>query len=179
MKRINLIAPTLGIVVLLFWACNGTLVAQCSAPAPVPSLLLVETTGQLQTTGSGFVPITGLEFTLPCAVPATPSQVIAAVVTLDVPNPYATGTDTPGGCFAVFVNDQMINVPACFTYDATIPEHFGRKPTTLVVKINLPTSGPPLTIKGEWQALRGSVVNMDTTSTLSAVIAPVCTACTQ
>ena len=163
---LRLAMRTVGVAVLLFCACNGTLFAQ--GPA---LLLYAETPGQLFTTSGNWTPITGLTLTLPPLTPGAPPS--AALITLNLPDPYATGTNYPGGYFGISVNGAVLTTIACFTTDTQVPQagNTGRRPTTLVVRVNLLPSSSQ-TIQAVWANVRGSTVIMDTTSTLSAVIAP-------
>ena len=133
------------------------------------SLRFASTSGQLSTTGGSWSEITGLVFNIPAAPLGGPAT--TARVTLNVPAPYATGTNTPGGCFGITVNYSVQTTIACFTYDSTAPQSYGRKPTTLVVAVPLQNYNSQR-IAAVWYSVRNSTVMMDTASTLSAVIAP-------
>ena len=89
-----------------------------------------------------------------------------AIITLNVPNPYATGNDIPGGMFGVTVNGKVSPVVASFTYNET-PSSFGRIPTTLVVGI--PLGNTAQTIQAVWAGVRGSTVIIDSPASRSAV----------
>src|ERR1700753_2849695 len=94
--------------------------------------LYAQTDGKQHTTNnSSFTAIPGLSITLPEGVGTT------AVVTLNVPFPYATGNNNPGGTFGVSINGAMSSVIAGFTYNEQQPPASGRVPTTLVVGIPL------------------------------------------
>ncbi|MHC2433025.1 hypothetical protein [Bradyrhizobium sp. USDA 4451] len=122
--------------------------------------LYAQTSGTLSTNSGTFTPIQGLSLTIPEGVGTT------AIVTLNVPNPYATGTDIPGGMFGVTVNGKVSPVVASFTYNET-PSSFGRIPTTLVVGIALGNTAQ--TIQAVWGGVRGSTVIIDSPASLSAV----------
>ncbi len=188
MKRTNLAPLTLGVVVLLFCACKGNLMAQqqCAANAPVPSLILVQSPANLNTTSGVYVPMAGLQFVLcPVVPPASAQPIPVAVITLNVPNPYAIGTNFPGGCFSIAINNQVQDIYACFTTDIQDPNppsnDTGRMPTTLVIQRALPQN---TTLTGDvitavWENVRGDEVVLDSPATLSAVIAPTCNPCRQ
>ena len=92
-----------------------------------------------------------------------------AIVTLNVPFPFATGNDNPGGTFGVSINGVTSTVIAGFTYNEKQPPAYGRVPTTLVVGVPL---GPkPQVIQALWQNVRGSTVIIDSPATLSAILA--------
>lgn len=113
----------------------------------------VQVNGPLQTNSATWTPIPGLTLTFPEGVGTE------AIVILNVPNPYATGNNFPGGNFAIAVNGAVLPMFACFTYDSQQPQAFGRRPTTLVV-------GVPLAMKLQhaqamWSGVRGSTVHID------------------
>ena len=124
--------------------------------------LYAQTNGTLATNSGSFVPIPGLSIALPIGVETL------AMVVLNVPNPYASGNNYPGGTFGIAVNGQVSPVQATFTYNEQNPVSTGRIPTTLVV-------GVPLGIKSQtvtamWFGVRGSTVHLDSPATLSSTI---------
>ena len=132
--------------------------------------LYAQTTGNQQTNSGTFVPIPGLSITLPEGVGTM------AVVTLNVPNPYATGNNFPGGTFGISVDGKVSPVQATFTYNEQVPVSTGRIPTTLVVGVELIANttrkrGDPVgqTVQAVWFGVRGSTVHLDSPATLSAV----------
>jgi hypothetical protein len=122
-----------------------------------------QTSGTLQTNATAPTPIHGLSLVLPEGVQDS------ALVTLNLPNPYATGNNFPGGWFGISVNGTVLPAFAAFTYGVQQPGSFNRMPTTLVVSV--PLGLKPLTIQAVWQGIRGSTVIIDSPSSLSAVIA--------
>ena len=124
--------------------------------------LYVQTTDGMTTNASDWVAMAELSITLPEGVETT------AVITLNVPMPYAEGTDFPGGVFGISVDGQVSPVVASFTYNEQAPGSFGRMPTTLVVGVPLTTSEQ--TVQAVWQGVRGSTVVLDSPATLSAVL---------
>jgi mannose-binding lectin len=126
-------------------------------------IISVQTTGNLSTNSGSWTPIQGLALKLPEGVDVT------ALLILNVPNPYAKGNDYPGGNFAIAVNGTVQPATATFTYNEQVPQSTGRIPTTLCVAVPLGGSGPS-TVTAMWQGVRGSTVNIDSPSTLSAVI---------
>jgi len=125
--------------------------------------LYAQTSGTHQTTSPVFTGFAGLSITIPEGVGTM------AIVTLNVPFPFATGNDNPGGTFGVSINGVTSTVIAGFTYNEKQPPAYGRVPTTLVVGVPL---GPkPQVINALWQNVRGSTVIIDSPATLSAILA--------
>jgi len=119
----------------------------------------VQTSGQLTTNSGSFVPLPGLKLQLPEGVGDV------AIVTLNLPRPYATGNNYPGGIFGISVDGKQVPNVAGFSY--SVQNANNRIPTTLVV-------GVPLTMKHQtvqalWQSERGSTVILDSPCTLSAI----------
>ncbi len=124
--------------------------------------MYAQTAGSHQTTSPVFTPIAGLSITIPEGVGTM------AIVTLNVPFPFATGNDNPGG-FGIAINGVTSTVIAGFTYNEKQPPSYGRIPTTLVVGV--PLGSKPQVIQALWQNVRGSTVNVDSPATLSAILA--------
>ncbi|UGY17435.1 hypothetical protein [Bradyrhizobium septentrionale] len=124
--------------------------------------LYAQTVGTLSTNSSTFTPMQGLTLTIPEGVGTT------AIVILNVPMPYATGTDTPGGTFGIALNGAVSTVTASFTYNDPAPASTGRIPTTLVVGI--PLGNAAQTVQAVWYGVRGSTVIIDSPATLTAII---------
>jgi hypothetical protein len=124
--------------------------------------LYAQTSGTQQTNSGSFVAIPGLSFKIPEGVGT------AALVILNVPNPYATGSNYPGGTFGITVDGTVSPVQAVFTYNEQKPQSTGRVPTTLVVSV--PLAGAAQTVAAVWFGVRGSTVIIDTPATLSAVL---------
>ncbi len=124
--------------------------------------LYAQTTGTQQTNSGTFVPIPGLTLTIPEGVGTS------ALVILNVPMPYATGNNTPGGTFGITVNGTASAVIAGFTYNEPAPTSTGRIPTTLVVSV--PLANAAQTIAAVWQGVRGSTVIIDSPASLSAIL---------
>ena len=123
--------------------------------------LYAQTSGTLTTNSGSFVPIPGLTLTLPEGVNSF------ALVILNLPNPYATGNDFPGGTLGISVNGTVSPVIAVFTYNEAQPVSTGRIPTTLVVAV--PLLNKAQTVQAVWSGVRGSTVHLDTPATLSAI----------
>ena len=128
-------------------------------------ILYKETAGQLETASGSWTPIPGLEFKLP----AVSTNQTTALITLNLPNPYASGSNFPGGTIGIAVNGAVLVNIGCFSSDSQQPQSFGRKPVTLVIQVQL-SSGNTQLIQGMWQNVRNSTVIIDTPATLSAII---------
>lgn len=126
------------------------------------TVLYAQTSGTLQTNAGNFTPIPGLTVSLPEGVD------LIGLIVLNVPNPYATGNNYPGGQFALNINGAISPVQAAFTYNEQQPSSSGRVPTTLVVGVPLNTK--PQVVQAMWAGVRGSTVIIDTPATLSAFI---------
>ena len=124
--------------------------------------LYAQTSGTQSTKSGSFVPISGLTLAIPEGVGTS------ALIILNVPMPYATGNNYPGGTFGITVNGTALDVVASFTYNDQNPGSTGRIPTTLVVSV--PLAGAAQTVAAVWYGVRGSTVTIDTPATLSAIL---------
>jgi len=111
-----------------------------------------------------FVDIPGLTFDLP---PASSAQQVA-LITLNVPTPFAEGTDFPGLDFAININGQ-IAASGTFTYSIRRPESFGRQPFNLVVRVGL-LNGQHSHVRAQWRSVRGSTGHIDSFASISAIL---------
>jgi mannose-binding lectin len=109
-------------------------------------------------------PMPGLALTLPPAAMGAD----LTLVTLNVPNPYASGGQYPGGQFAFEWNGQLLPFLAAFTASEASPESSGRTPTTLVAPLMLRDS--PTTLVAVWSSIRGSTLAIDSIASLSALV---------
>jgi hypothetical protein len=117
-----------------------------------------------QSTNSGsWAAMPGLTITLPGAVGES------ALLILNVPNPYASGNDFPGGNFAIAVNGTVQAPYASFTYNEQQPQSTGRIPTTLTVAVTLNSTGST-TVQAMWSGVRGSTVHVDSPATLTGIV---------
>ena len=122
----------------------------------------MQTSGLLQTNSGSYVPIPGLALTLP------EGAGVEAIITLNLPNPYATGNDYPGANLGISVDGRVQSNYACFTYGVPQPQSFNRMPTTLVVGVPL---GPkPQQIEAVWAGVRGATVIIDSPASLTAFL---------
>ena len=110
-----------------------------------------------------FIDIQGLSFHLP-------NEIIwqrRALITLNVPRPYAEGNNFPGLDFAITV-DGVVKAEGGFTYPMKQPESFARVPFTLVLSVDL--GKEPKKVHAQWKSVRGSVGYIDSFASLSAVV---------
>lgn len=127
-------------------------------------IIYAQSSGKQSTNSGSWTPIAGLAVKLPRGVGET------ALLILNVPNPYATGNNYPGGNFGIEVNGVVQAVFASFTYNEQVPPSSGRMPTTLSLVTPL-SSTVDLPVVAVWSGIRGSTVNIDSPATLTAVIA--------
>ncbi|MEJ0078815.1 MAG: hypothetical protein WDO17_25935 [Alphaproteobacteria bacterium] len=119
----------------------------------------VETSGKLTTNSTTFVPMPGLAIQLPEGVGDM------AIVTLNLPQPYAEGNDYPGGVFRIRVDGKIYPIEASFSYGTQNANN--RMPTTLVVGVWLQQKKQ--TVEAMWHNVRGCTVIIDSPCTLSAI----------
>jgi mannose-binding lectin len=86
---------------------------------------------------------------------------------VNLPLPYATGNDYPGGNVGITVDGTLASVTGGFTYNEQVPPSTGRVPTTLVVSVPLTLTQQK--IVAVWSGVRGSTVIIDTPATMSAL----------
>jgi mannose-binding lectin len=126
-------------------------------------IISAQSSGTQSTNSSTWTAMPGLSITLPEAVG------VPALIILNVPNPWATGNNTPGGNFGIQVNGTVASAFACFTYNEVSPTSTGRIPTTLAVAVPLSQTGTT-TVVAVWSGVRGATVHIDSPATLSAII---------
>jgi hypothetical protein len=129
--------------------------------------LYVQTTGtQTVAFGTSPTPIPGLTLTIPEGAGEQ------ALVTLNVPNPYANTESrqyVAGGWFGLSVDGTTLPNVASFTF---IPppqyvDNLGRTPVTLIVAV--PLAGKPQTVVALWRSY-GMWLRLDTPASLSAIL---------
>jgi hypothetical protein len=125
-------------------------------------IISAQSSGPQSTNSSAWTPMPQLSIKIPGGV----GEMV--LVILNVPNPYASGTDFPGGNFGIQVNGTLQAATATFTYNEQQPASTGRIPTTLCVPVAV-NSTQPVTITAVWSNVRGSTVHIDSPATLSAV----------
>jgi mannose-binding lectin len=126
-------------------------------------LVYAQSSGTNTTNSGSWTPIPGLAVTLPRGVG------LSVLLILNVPNPYATGNDFPGGLFGLQVNGATLAPTACFTYNEAVPVSTGRIPTTLTTVVSL-NSSEDVSVVAVWSGVRGSTVHIDSPASLTAVI---------
>jgi mannose-binding lectin len=126
-------------------------------------IITAQSTGTHSTNSGSWTPIPGLAIKLPRGVNES------VLVILNIPNPYATGNDFPGGNFGIEVDGVVQSAIASFTYNDAQPVSTGRIPTTLmaVTSLNQQSEMPVLAV---WSGVRGSTVHIDSPATLAAII---------
>jgi len=126
-------------------------------------IVYAQTTGTQSTNSGSWVPMPGLAVKLPEGVGEQ------ALLILNVPNPYASGNNYPGGNFGLQVNGTLQSPFASFTYNEQVPPSTGRIPTTLCAVVPLSQTGAS-TVVAVWSGVRGSTVHIDSPATLTAII---------
>jgi hypothetical protein len=127
-------------------------------------LAYAQSSGSNNTNSGSWTPIPGLALKLPRGVGDS------ALLILNIPNPYATGSDYPGGLFGLQVNGATLAPIGSFTYNEPVPVSSGRIPTTLTAVVSLNNS-EDLSVVAVWSGVRGSTVHIDSPASLTAVIA--------
>jgi hypothetical protein len=127
-------------------------------------IISAQSSGNQSTNSGSWTPLPGLAIKLPRGVGDS------ILLILNVPNPYATGNDYPGGNFGVEVNGVVQPAVAVFTYNEQVPPSTGRIPTTLTVVTPL-NQQTDVVVQAVWSGIRGSTVIIDSPATLTAVIA--------
>ncbi|CDL79880.1 hypothetical protein [Xenorhabdus cabanillasii] len=119
----------------------------------------------IQTSSSNYVDIPGLEINVSRY---SDSPGLTALITLNVPTPYASGNNFPGGNFIIITDQGEQLASGGFTYSNKSPESYGRMPFTLVTSCSLASNIS--IIKAQWSNVRGSTVHIDSYASISAVI---------
>jgi hypothetical protein len=127
-------------------------------------LAYAQSSGSNSTNSGSWTPIPALAIKLPRRAGDS------ALLILNIPNPYATGSDYPGGLFGVQVNGATLAPVASFTYNEQVPVSTGRIPTTLTTVVSLSQS-EDLSVVAVWSGVRGSTVHIDSPASLTAVVA--------
>ncbi|OKP01095.1 hypothetical protein [Xenorhabdus eapokensis] len=119
----------------------------------------------LQTSSQNYVDIPGLALNIS---EFSNSPGLTALITLNVPAPYASGNNFPGGNFIITTNLGEQLAFGVFTYSNKSPEAYGRMPLTLIAGYSLASNVS--IIKAQWSNIRGSTVHIDSYAAISAVI---------
>lgn len=121
------------------------------------------TSGNFSTSSGSWTPIPGLVLKVPEIVGE------GVLFVLNVPNPYASGNNYPGGNFGIEYNGEMQGPFGSFTYSEQAPSASGRVPTTVCVAAVLPAKGPT-TVTAMWSSIRNSTVHIDSPATLTMIL---------
>ncbi len=124
-------------------------------------ILYAQSPSSASTSSANLTPIPALELKMPLG------DGESAVVLLNLPNPYAEGSNFPGATLGISVNGAVSPVVASFTYSEQRPASFGRIPTTLAISV--PLTVKPQTVVALWAGVRGSKVIIDTPASLSII----------
>jgi mannose-binding lectin len=128
----------------------------------VHMIISAQSSGSQSTNSSAWTAMPGLSLTIPGGAGET------VLLILNVPNPYASGNNYPGGNFGIQVDGALQPPIASFTYNEQQPPSTGRIPTTLCVPFAV-NSKTPLKITAVWSNVRGSTVHIDSPATLTAI----------
>ena len=127
------------------------------------SVLSAQLDSPSKTTSNKFQNIKPLSLTLPCGNAIRKF----ALVILNVPKPYAKGNNNPGVAFRITANGEEMGTGE-FTYDSKKPEHFGRHPFTLIVRVELASS--PTEVNAQWASVRDSECHIGGFASISAIL---------
>jgi len=127
------------------------------------TLYYAQSSGSQSTNSANWTPIPGLTITIPEGVGES------ALVIVNLPLPYATGSNYPGINLGITVNGTLAPVTGGFTYNDQQPQSTGRVPTTLVQSVALSGQGAQ-TVVAVWSGVRGSTAIIDSPATLSAIV---------
>lgn len=111
--------------------------------------------------GNDYTDIPGLVLTFKTPLVAT------LALFFNLPQPYATGNNFPGGEFR-FLYDKQPKLSGCFTYSKAQPESFARMPLTLIATIDV-TPVVMHQVSVQWRGVRGSTVHLGGSASLNAI----------
>lgn len=136
-------------------------------PAGAISDLYASTTAAQSTTSPALVPVTGLSFNLP----AQSANQNFAIVTLNMPNLFLSGTPslgTLGGEVGVLLSGETYPALGQISADVNGALADGRKPISVVVKI--PLTSEIQSLQAVWSGVRNATINTDTFASMSAIM---------
>lgn len=110
-----------------------------------------------------FGDIPGLHIEIPPSTSRT-----HALLIFNLPQPYAEGTNYPGGAFRLLCDDTLL-VEGCFTSSDKAPSSSGRTPLTLTAKVDL-SAGVQHRAEVHWAGIRGSRVHLGGSASLAAIV---------
>ncbi len=127
-----------------------------------------------------WIAIDGLSFDLVSLRPNPVTKNAKAIITLNVPRPYAEGNDFPGVDFGIRVrnletNEEHTIAEGGFTYESKTPESTARCPTTVVGSIRMDNLKNTVGIYGMWRAVKrpgdsSCFGHIDSLCSISAVV---------
>lgn len=127
-------------------------------------ILFAEISSAPNMSSTQFVDIPGLALDLPPTTQGSPH----AVIILNVPSPFAEGSEFPGLDFGINVNGQVVAIGS-FTYQMRQPESFARSPFTLAVRVAL-RDGLNTPVRAQWRSIRNSTGHIDSYACISAIL---------
>ena len=119
-----------------------------------------QVTGNQTTTSGSYVDIEGLLFKLPAAS----SDYNSALVTLNVPEPYATGGESNGIQYQIDVDGSSQIVGALTNQES----QNGRSPFTMVTLI--PLTGSQQHVQAQWLGVRGTTAHLGSSASLTGIL---------
>lgn len=130
------------------------------------SLLSASINGPQSVASESFVDIDGLKLTLP---PAS-SKLHSALILLNVPMPYAEGSDSPEIIFNIDCNGRSIARRGFGSDDGILPlMNMKKEPFTLVVKVPL-RNGAESLVHAQWAGVHGSKGRINSFASISAIV---------
>lgn len=122
--------------------------------------LFKQINGDPTTTSGSYTDIENLNLILPAQADSN-----AALVTLNIPQPYADGGDSNGIAYQIDV-DGSSQITGAWTNQSS---QNGRSPFTLVTMVPL-KSGATQFVQAQWSAVRGATAHLGGSASLSAVL---------
>lgn len=122
--------------------------------------LFRQVTGDPTTNSGSYTDIEDLNLILPAQTDSN-----AALVTLNVPQPFADGGESNGIAYQIDV-DGRSQITGTWTNQSS---QNGRSPFTLVTMVPL-KSGSTQFLQAQWSAVRGATVHLGGSASLSAIL---------
>jgi hypothetical protein len=128
------------------------------------SLLSASINGPQSVASESFVDIDGLKLTLP---PAS-SKLRSALILLNVPMPYAEGSESPEIIFNIDCDGRSVARRGFGSDDGILPL-MKREPFTLVVEVPL-RNGAESLVHAQWAGVHGSRGRINSFASISAIV---------